>query len=157
LRGHLQRVLSAAFSHDSKLIVTAGGDDNTACIWDAITHDKPLTILRGHGASVLSAEFEPTGMFVVTAGNDGTARVWDIATGQNLATLVGRGEPFAYASFSLDNTFKSIVTWGEDGRFVKRYRCDVCGSVDDLLALAHRPPHRPLEVAERKRFLHEGS
>jgi WD40 repeat protein len=155
LQGHLQRISSAEFSHDGKLIVTAGGADNTARIWDASSH-APLTTLRGHSASVLSAKFDQTGTFVVTAGADETARVWDVATGQNLVTLVNRDEPFAGAAFSRDNTF--VITWSDDGRFVKRYRCEVCGSVDDLLKLAkQRVARRPLTVDERKRFLHEDS
>jgi len=154
LQGHLQRVLSAEFSHDGKLIVTAGGDDNTARIWDASSHET-LTILQEHSAAVLSAKFDQTGMFVVTAGADGTVRVWDVATGQNLATLVNRDEPLAGAAFSRDTDHTSIVAWGENRRLVKRYRCDVCGSVDELLALAQqRVALKPLTVDERKRFLH---
>ena len=101
LQGHLQRVLSAEFSHDGKLIVTAGGDDNTARIWDASSHET-LTILQEHSAAVLSAKFDQTGMFVVTAGADGTVRVWDVATGQLLHQYEADPGPWSALAFTPD-------------------------------------------------------
>jgi WD40 repeat protein len=159
LHGHTQGVQNAVFSSDGKLIVTAGGDDNTARIWDTISHNEPIAILRGHNGSVRDAEFDATGTFVVTAGFDETVRVWDVATGQNLATFIGRGEHFSRASFGQDNAF--IVAWGQNDKgkeIVKRYRCDVCGTIERLVAYATpRAALRPLTDFDRKHFLHEDS
>jgi len=75
LRGHDDRVSSAAFSPDGTRIVTASYD-NTARVWDAATA-KEITVLRGHDGYVLSAAFSPDGTRIVTASSDKTARLWD--------------------------------------------------------------------------------
>ena len=71
---HSDVVLSAAFSPDSKLIVTASGD-GSARVWEARS-GLQLAELREHKGDVNSAEFSPNGKFIVTAGVDHTARVW---------------------------------------------------------------------------------
>ena len=81
------RVVSAAFSPDGKLVVTAGGD-GTARIWDA--ERAPPLYLRATRTWVFSAAFSPTAT-VVTVGDDGTARIWDAASGAQLQTLGRRG------------------------------------------------------------------
>ncbi|MDY0093723.1 MAG: hypothetical protein RBT80_13595 [Candidatus Vecturithrix sp.] len=74
LRGHEERVWSAAFSPDGKRVVTASGD-NTARVWEAASGQE-LTVLRGHEGEVVSAVFSPDGTRLVTASWDGTAKVW---------------------------------------------------------------------------------
>lgn len=80
LVGHTGRVWRAAFSHDSKLVVTAG-DDATARVWETAT-GRQVAVLKGHAQSVNSASFSPDGATVVTASEDGTAIVWNLATGK---------------------------------------------------------------------------
>ena len=79
-------VLSAAFSPDGKLIVTASFD-NTARLWDAETGKQIGEPLTGHTAGVLNAAFSPDGRRLVTASWDKTARLWDVETGEPI------GEP----------------------------------------------------------------
>jgi dipeptidyl aminopeptidase/acylaminoacyl peptidase len=83
LRGHENRVFSAAFSPDGARIVTASWD-NTARIWDATV--KEIAVLRGHerfanGSPIAydksTAAFSPDGRRIVTALADNTARIWD--------------------------------------------------------------------------------
>jgi WD40 repeat protein len=74
---------SAAFSHDGKYIVTAGGNkegpqqSSTVQIWSAEAGKPfalPPLILRG---SVHAAELSPDGKLVITATSNCTAALWD--------------------------------------------------------------------------------
>jgi WD40 repeat protein len=89
LSGH-RGVQSAAFSPDSRFLLTAS-DDHTARVWDVKT-GREVSVLRGHRRGVLSAAFSPTGNRMVTAGNDGVARVWDAAMGQGFIELKHKGK-----------------------------------------------------------------
>ena len=65
LRGHTDRVITAAFSGDSRRLVTAS-DDTTVRVW-AIPSGKQLAVLRGHTSS---AQFSPDGRKVLTVSSD---------------------------------------------------------------------------------------
>jgi WD40 repeat protein len=64
LKGHQEKVVSAAFSPDSRRLLTASWD-KTARLWDAAT-GKQLAVLEGHNASLSSAIFSPDGRMVLT-------------------------------------------------------------------------------------------
>jgi WD40 repeat protein len=75
--GHTGHVLSAQFSPDGTLVVTASVD-KTARVWDAAT-GKALAKLVGHKSTVESAQFSPDGTLIVTTSRrDGTVRLWDV-------------------------------------------------------------------------------
>jgi WD40 repeat protein len=76
LRGHERAVHSAAFSPDSKWLVTTS-EDRTARIWDLSTGKEYVT-LKGHQDAVRSAVFSPDGRSVLTTSWDGTARIWPV-------------------------------------------------------------------------------
>ena len=73
---HSDDVSDAAFSPDSKLVVTASGD-GSACVWEVRT-GRRLAELREHLSAVNSAEFSPDGKFILTASTDHTARIWKV-------------------------------------------------------------------------------
>ena len=110
LRGHEDRVNSAAFSPDGASVVTASWD-KTARVWDAAT-GKEIVTLRGHESWVYSAAFTRDGARVLTASEDRTARVWDTATGKEIAMLRGHGGPVKSAAFSPDGA--RVVTASDD-------------------------------------------
>src|SRR5206468_497198 len=67
-------VFCVAWDTDGRRIV-AGGDDNTARVWDAATGQligPPLP----HAGNVTRAVFRPDGRAVLTASEDGTACLW---------------------------------------------------------------------------------
>src|SRR5262249_39685849 len=72
---HNSRVLSAAFSPDSRRILTTCRDA-TARLWDGDGRPLP-TIFQGHGSAVQSCAFSPDGLRILTGSTDKTARLWD--------------------------------------------------------------------------------
>jgi WD40 repeat protein len=92
LRGHedglrTHGVISdAAFSPDSKRIVTASLFDHEPRIWDARTGEQ-ISTLVGHKFGIRCVKFSPDSRFVATGSMDSTTRVWDADTGTMLAKL----------------------------------------------------------------------
>src|SRR5262249_681696 len=95
LRGHLDNILSLAFSPDSTQLASASAD-HTVHVWDATplggeTGPELLT-LRGHGGAVISVAFHPTDARRLASGSaDGTVYVWDTLSGHAIHTLPGQG------------------------------------------------------------------
>ncbi len=132
LVGHRAAVTSARFDPDGTRIVTASADHD-ARTWDAST-GRPLRVLRAHRGPVADAEFSPDGRWITTAGPS-TAGLWDARTGELLFFL--RGHTARLTSAAFDPASRRIVTASEDGT-VRTYRCDVCGALGDLVALAEQ-------------------
>jgi WD40 repeat protein len=80
---------------------------------------------------------------LVTASEDETARVWDTATGIEVTTLYGHSGPVISAAFSSDG--RSVVTVSGD-QMARVFRCELCGSVEELLELATKRVGRGLDV-----------
>jgi WD40 repeat protein/serine/threonine protein kinase len=116
LTGHSESVPSAFFSTDGKRIVTAGGSDKTAKIWDANTGQSLLT-LKGHTNYVGFASFSTDGARVVTASLDKTTKIWDANTGKLLLTLKDDPHYVTTAAFSPDGAW--VVTTGGDAPTAK--------------------------------------
>jgi WD40 repeat protein len=72
---HQAAVSSAAFSPDSRRLVTASGD-HTAQIWDPLSGLKLSPPLQ-HSANLTRAIFSPDGRRILTTCVDGTALVWE--------------------------------------------------------------------------------
>jgi WD40 repeat protein len=145
LRGHDKALVNAAFSRDGRRVASTD-TDGTVRIWAA--SGRQLAVLYGHEGQANSAAFDRSGERLVTSGIDGTIRVW--STAGELLVVVHRHEGIALnASFSADG--KRVLSEGEG--VVLSYACEVCGSLDDALAVARSRLQRKLSAAERERLL----
>ncbi len=135
---------------DGEFMVTAGSG-GAPRVWETTT-GKQVAVLGGEAGEVRSAEFSPNGKFVVTASADGAARVWDSRTGQLIDVFSGHFGPVTSAAFSPNG--RLVVTASEDGA-ARIFACELCGALDDLMALGNERITRELTTEERVRFLHE--
>jgi WD40 repeat protein len=150
LEGHRHGVTSVAFSDDGTRIVTASVDHDVRT-WDART-GAPLRLVRVHFAVVSDARFSPDGRWIATAGPVTSALV-DAESGRLVFYLRGHEGKLTAVAFAPDG--KQIATGGVDGT-VRIYRCEICGSLDDLVALADSRlgrTGRKLSDAERESYL----
>ena len=110
LRGHNNRIYKVSFSHDSRYVVTASGD-NLAKIWD-VNSGNMVRALKGHSSHVFSARFSPNNRRVVTAGGE-AAKIWQVSSGTQIKMLIGHSKIVHSAAYSHDG--EVIVTTSEDG------------------------------------------
>jgi WD40 repeat protein/energy-coupling factor transporter ATP-binding protein EcfA2 len=109
--GGQAEVLSAAFSPDGRLVLTASAD-GTARVLEAETGEETF-VFRGHEDRVNSAVFSSDGRLVVTASADGTARTWSPWTGDEVTVFRRHEGPVSSAAFSRDGNL--VVTASRDG------------------------------------------
>ena len=105
---HTDTVMSAAFSPNGELIVTAS-KDGTAQIFAWKTNTVVDTIQ--HERLVITAEFSRDGKWIATASNDGTAQIWDVEKRKE-AHRVHHYARVRSAKFSPDS--KQLVTASAD-------------------------------------------
>ena len=73
LSGHFGTVRDAAFSPDTRWVVTAG--PSTAALLDTATGQRVFS-LRGHTDALTTVAFDPAGERILTGGLDGTVRIF---------------------------------------------------------------------------------
>jgi WD40 repeat protein len=148
--------LRATLSPDGDLVVSTAAWEPVARVW-RVSDGKLVAELAGHAAGLSGADFSTDGRFVVTTSWDGTARVWEASTGRAVIVIrppTPRGplqDLSPAAAFSPDG--KSVLVGAEQN--LRLYRCDVCGSLDELLGVARAQTTRKLTPGERARYLHE--
>ncbi|MBI2433819.1 MAG: serine/threonine protein kinase, partial [Candidatus Hydrogenedentes bacterium] len=110
LAGHEGPVVSAEYSPDGTLLVTAS-DDHTARLWSSDGSER--AVLRGHTGQLRVATFSPAGHRVATASEDGLAILWDSATGKEIVRLKGHDGGVNAVEFS--PTGEAALTASADG------------------------------------------
>ena len=110
--GHKDDVLSVAFSHDGRRLLTSSYD-NTARLWD-VASGRELHEYLGHNWWVWSAAFSADESRIVTASQDGTVIVWNTDTAEASPPFTGHSGPVYAAAFSPDGQY--VVSGGYDDR-----------------------------------------
>jgi WD40 repeat protein len=72
------------FSPDGQLIVS-GSDDETICVWNAMTGEMVAGPFTGHTDPVTSVEFSSDGQWIVSGSGDQNLCVWNARTGEMVA------------------------------------------------------------------------
>jgi WD40 repeat protein len=80
LRGHVGKVLSAAFSCDGKMIAS-GGDDRSLRLWETVSKQQ-VALFEGHTAPVLRIAFSPDGRRMASTSTY-EVKLWQIETGKS--------------------------------------------------------------------------
>jgi WD40 repeat protein len=85
---HSGDILAVAFSHRGHVIATAGQDDSSVKLWDALTgrfirsEGKPIIRSDEDKPTGISAiAFSPNDSLIVAGGEDGSLTVWETETG----------------------------------------------------------------------------
>jgi WD40 repeat protein len=74
---HVGGVYSIAFTPDSALLITSGGD-RTARVWDPADPRQAPVVLRGHEGTVRIAGVSPDSRLLATYSDDGTIMLWHL-------------------------------------------------------------------------------
>ncbi len=109
--GHAEMVRSITVSTDGKYVLTGGGSDRLAMVWDSAGH--LLLVMRGHKGVVRDAAFSPDGTHWITM--DGAIRLWE-KTGLK-ATDFPEAYVFTSATFTPDS--KHIIAGKQNGELIE--------------------------------------
>ncbi|ETR96938.1 WD40 repeat-like protein [Trichoderma reesei RUT C-30] len=110
LEGHTSFVRSVAFSHDSKLLVTASAD-STIRIWEVVS-GTCISTLVGSDSRVSSVTFSHDSKFIASATLR-EIRLWDAVTGLCASILDGHGDNICTIAFSHDS--RLLASTSRDG------------------------------------------
>ncbi|MEQ8791195.1 MAG: caspase family protein [Pirellulaceae bacterium] len=122
-----RQIKSIAFSRDGRLVLTAGGPDYRAVLWE-VASGRQIRDFRGHSSFITSAALSSDNRYVVTAGQDRTARLWDAATGRELRRFEAE-ETIEAVAISPDGRHLLTGSWDgaaqlwkvESGEHVRRF------------------------------------
>jgi WD40 repeat protein len=145
LTGHHGHITALDYSRDGRIVSAAA--DRTIRVWNP--RGGPPVVLRGPTDEITGAIFTRDGTRVLNSSADGTVRLWDARGGDALAVLESDGGPIYDIAQSHDGR---IATFGAGG-VVRVFRCEVCGSLAEVVALARSRAPRPLTPQERTQFL----
>jgi WD40 repeat protein len=139
------------FTPDGKWLVTRDRN-NLLLVWEADTGKQIARIeILPRPEQPLIFTISPNGKCLLAADFDGdTASLWETGTGIRLGELVGKEGMIRTLHFSGDGKRTIVGSLFAPARI---YATDICGSVEDLRALAGRRVSRQLTPEERQKYL----
>lgn len=109
-RGHYAAIKAAAFTPDSKFLLT-GSRDKTVKLWDVAT-GRELRSFLGHTSTINDIDVSNDGRYFVSSSADRTARLWEIETGKLIRTFAGHEDMMTSVDLTSDG--KKLITAGFD-------------------------------------------
>ena len=147
LEGHEGAIFSLDYMADGRIVT--GGADGTVRIWPA--RGSAELVLRGHTQEVTGVATFPDSSMVLSTSTDGTLRLWNARTGAFMGRLATSQLELDYVAVAPDGT----IAYLDDSDVVRVFKCEVCGSLEEVEALARSRDPRALTPEERERFLQE--
>jgi WD40 repeat protein len=90
LQGHLDQILSVAFSPDARILASGSGykdKNNHIKLWD-VGSGQEISTIKGHTGGASSVAFSPDGKTLASDKSD-TIKLWDVSTTQEISHLRG--------------------------------------------------------------------
>jgi WD40 repeat protein len=148
LQGRSVRAEHIRFSPDGRLLAVAG-DDGAIRVWNVTGNQEPA-VLTGTVDRTAAIAFSSDGSLIAGVGTDDVVRLW---------RTDGTGEALAFEhpaatrqiAFSADN--RQLISLHE--ATVRFTPCQVCGPIDEVLALAGQRTTRDFTPKERAKYLRE--
>ncbi len=142
--------ISVSADGDRVLSISQSG---TARVWEAGSGD---TLGTRTNRTTDQGAINGDGGLVATAGSDGAIEVWDAGSGEVLARYE-QPDPPALLGFEPDggSAFAAMTFSGRRLELVvpRRFECEQCGDLDDLVAFARDRVTREMTDEERERYL----
>jgi WD40 repeat protein len=132
LRGHQKPVTSVAFSTDGERLLTGSLDDRVI-EWRTATRE-PVQSVAPQSGPINDVAFSRNERWIVSSGPQ-TAALLSGLDLSRIFLLQGHLDRVTGAAF--DGAGRYIFTVSRD-RTVRKYRCQICGDLDDLKAFAER-------------------
>jgi WD40 repeat protein/DNA-binding SARP family transcriptional activator/tRNA A-37 threonylcarbamoyl transferase component Bud32 len=105
----------ADFSPDGDFVVTSGGADQSAVIWDLTDRgNREILTSINHDGTVTGLDISSDGQRLASSSVDGSSVVLDVDTGQLLFRLEDQGETMTDIDFSPDGSL--VATSSEDAK-----------------------------------------
>ena len=148
--GHLKPITAAAFSADSRFVLS-GSSDATLILWDVAT-GKEIRSFKGMKEEINSIAVSSDGMYVLTgdAGYNENVRLWEIATGKMIRSFNGFGNRINTVGISPDG---QLVIAGSDKQ-IKIWKLE---SGEEVYTLdGHTGDVECLAVSNNNKFLISG-
>jgi WD40 repeat protein len=109
----LNRVKAVAFTHDSK-IVASGGGDKTIQLWDVKEERLELGKLTGHSSEVRYLVIAPDGESLASGDGHGVIKFWNLRTKREIRSIKASSLPIRSLAFSPDS--QMLVSGSDDYR-----------------------------------------
>jgi WD40 repeat protein len=102
-RGRTHGVQSAAFSPDSRFLMTSY-QDGALILWNVASGGE-IRLFAQQTGPARKIVYSPTGRFVLSANTDGTLTLWGAASGRWVRSFSGRSQKVRAAVFSPDGRY----------------------------------------------------
>jgi WD40 repeat protein/LysM repeat protein len=153
LSGHLDDVVSVAFSPDGETLAS-GSRDRTIILWNLQTNRPIGQPLTGHSDVVTSIAFSPDGKTLASGSRDNTIILWDLETAKPVRQPLGEhGDGVTSIAFSPDG--KTLASGSRDQKIILwdvetgERTAELVGHFDYILTVAFSPDGKTLASGSR--------
>jgi WD40 repeat protein/DNA-binding SARP family transcriptional activator len=146
LEGHEGDQNALSYGTDGR--IATAGTDRTARVWPA-REGPDAIVLQGHRSDVTDVAFSPDRSKVLTVSLDQTLRLWDSRTGASLGVIDTSPAELHSMEVGADGSIAIL----DANDTIRVLQCEVCGTLEEVEALARSRKPRQLTTEERARYL----